>query len=273
MPGRSDFYEKYLETLDHWHRLGWRVTAADWRGQTGSGRLGLDDKTGHVDDFATWIGDLSAIWKDWREATPGPHVLVAHSMGAHIALRALAEQRVDPAATVLTAPMLGLLPGLSMIPDSWVYRFARFMASRGDSRRPAWDGGERPSFAPVDRFEMLTSDRDRYDDESWWRANRPDLLMGAPSWGWLAAAFRSILVLRSAGYLEAIASPVLMLATRTDRLVDFGAIERAAQRIGRCELALFDDAAHELLRERDAIRDRVLERIDGFLDVNAPAGN
>ena len=26
MPGRGDAYEKYLETLDHWHRLGWRVT-------------------------------------------------------------------------------------------------------------------------------------------------------------------------------------------------------------------------------------------------------
>ena len=25
MPGRGDFYEKYLETLDHWHRQGWRV--------------------------------------------------------------------------------------------------------------------------------------------------------------------------------------------------------------------------------------------------------
>ena len=46
MPGRGDAYEKYLETLDHWHRRGWRVTAADWRGQAGSGRLGNDPVTG-----------------------------------------------------------------------------------------------------------------------------------------------------------------------------------------------------------------------------------
>ena len=52
MPGRGEAYEKYLETLDYWHRRGWRVTAADWRGQAGSGRNGNDAVTGHVDDFA-----------------------------------------------------------------------------------------------------------------------------------------------------------------------------------------------------------------------------
>src|SRR6218665_336095 len=42
LPGRGDSYEKYLETLDRWHAQGWRVTAVDWRGQAGSGRLGMD---------------------------------------------------------------------------------------------------------------------------------------------------------------------------------------------------------------------------------------
>src|SRR5690242_2314244 len=40
LPGRGDYYEKYLETLGHWAARGWRVTALDWRGQAGSGRLG-----------------------------------------------------------------------------------------------------------------------------------------------------------------------------------------------------------------------------------------
>ncbi|HEU4652039.1 MAG TPA: alpha/beta hydrolase, partial [Croceibacterium sp.] len=59
MPGRGDAYEKYLETFEHWRRRGWQVTAADWRGQAGSGRLGADAVTGHVDDFAQWTADLS----------------------------------------------------------------------------------------------------------------------------------------------------------------------------------------------------------------------
>src|SRR3546814_14944723 len=34
--GRADFFEKYLESLMHWHSRGWDVMAFDWRGQGGS---------------------------------------------------------------------------------------------------------------------------------------------------------------------------------------------------------------------------------------------
>ncbi|MDP4604708.1 MAG: lysophospholipase, partial [Erythrobacter sp.] len=83
-PGRGDCYEKYLETLDQWHRAGWRVTASDWRGQAGSGRLGKDPVTGHIADFGVWVDDLAQLWADWAAATPGPYVLAGHSMGGHL---------------------------------------------------------------------------------------------------------------------------------------------------------------------------------------------
>ena len=83
MAGRGDAYEKYLESFEHWHLRGWRVTAADWRGQGGSGRLGKDDSTGHIDDFALWIADLAHFWRDWAEGRQGPLVLAGHSMGGY----------------------------------------------------------------------------------------------------------------------------------------------------------------------------------------------
>jgi lysophospholipase len=274
LPGRSDFYEKYLETLDHWRRRGWYVTATDWRGQCGSGRLGLDELTGHVDDFAIWVDDFAELWQPWRASTKGPHVLVAHSMAGHITLRALAEKRVNPAATVLIAPMLGLLPGLGIVPLSWLYRFTRLIASLGDPRRPAWRGTERPVLSSLGRFARLTHDRDRYDDETWWRTTRPELVMGAPSWGWIVAALRSILLLRTPGFLESIDRPVLMLATRADRLVEFGAIEKAAARLPQGRLEVFgSEARHELLREQDSVRDRALQLIDEFLDRHVRDGD
>ncbi len=72
LPGRGDAYEKYLETFEHWRQRGWRVTAADWRGQAGSGRLGADAVTGHVDDFALWIGDLAALVARMGSRARGP---------------------------------------------------------------------------------------------------------------------------------------------------------------------------------------------------------
>jgi lysophospholipase len=269
MPGRGDAYEKYLELLDHWHRKGWRVTATDWRGQAGSGRLGFDGVTGHVDDFSVWIDDLAAFWAQWQAATPGPHVLVGHSMGGHVVLRALAERRVDPDAVVLSAPMLGFRP--AFVPLGAAHWLVGQLVRLGDPRRPAWKWNEKPGVPPADRIELLTHDRERYADELWWRDARPELVMGPASWGWLQQAITSTRQLQRRGALEAISVPVLLLGVRGDRLVEFGAIERAARRMPRAQLGRFgEESRHELLREADPVRDRAIAAIDDFLDRTAP---
>jgi lysophospholipase len=269
MPGRGDAYEKYLESLNYWHAHGWEVTAADWRGQAGSGRLGSDAVTGHVGDFALWLDDLGAFWAEWKQDRAGPHVLVAHSMGGHLALRAAAEKRVDPDAIVLSAPMLGLHPRL--IPTALLHGVALLVTRLGDPRRPAWKWSEKPGELPVDRSLLLTHDADRYADEDWWRRNRPELVMGPASWGWITASIASIRALQRAGVLEALRTPVLMLATTDDRLVEFRAIEQAARRLPNGELVRFGaEARHELLREEDSVRAKVLAAIDEFLDRTAP---
>jgi len=264
LPGRGDAYEKYLETLEHWHRRGWSVTALDWRGQAGSGRLGADPVTGHVEDFGHWVDDLAAFWCEWADG-PGPHVLAGHSMGGHLALRALAEGKVRPAALVTTAPMLGFLPPWLSPPVKRVV--AGLMCRIGDPRRPAWKWSEKPGEVPQGRARLLTHDAERYADELWWRQERRELAMGPGSWGWIRAGLASMAVLARRGALEAIDVPVLMLAVSGDALVSAPAIARAAARLPRGELVTFGpEAYHEVLRETDEVRDKALAAIDDFLD-------
>jgi len=267
MPGRGDFYEKYLETFEHWRQRGWRVTGADWRGQAGSGRLGMDAVTGHVETFADWIADLAALWREWAAGQKGPHVLVCHSMGGHLALRAVAEGilRPAPAALVLSAPMLDVLP--ERVPVGLRQLLARAQCARGDPRRPAWKWSERPGEVPAFRQHLLTHDDRRYADELWWRAERPQLGMGPGSWGWVREALASIRLLNRAGTLEAVELPVYIVATTADRLVGVRAIRRAAARLPRADVLWFGpEAAHEILREVDPVRDRALAAIDRFLE-------
>lgn len=264
LPGRGDCYEKYLETLDHWARAGWKVTASDWRGQAGSGRLGADKVTGHIGNFHTWTDDLALLWRQWTAETPGPHVLAGHSMGGELTLLAVARKQVAPDGLILSAPMLGFLP--AWMPRPILHAVARFMALVGDPRRPAWKWSEKPGQVPAGRMDLLTHDEDRYADELWWRAHRPELAMGPGSWGWIERAYVSFAELAKPGVLEAIDIPVHIVATDHDRLVSFPAIERAARRLPRDELQIFGaEARHEILREIDPIRGIAVEGIDGFL--------
>lgn len=267
MPGRGDAYEKYLEVLDHWHGQGWRVTAADWRGQAGSGRFGPDEVTGHISEFTEWTADLSAFWREWSAGRDGPKVLVGHSMGGHLALRAVAERLLDPApdSVVLIAPMLDVRP--EVVPPALKHTFAHFMSRLGDPRRPGWKWSEKPGELPEGRQALLTHDDERYADELWWRRERPELVMGPGSWGWVVASLASIRRLNSPGLLEAVDLPVFIVATRADRLVGSRAIHHAAARLPLARTLWFGpEAGHEILREADPVRQQALAGIDAFLE-------
>ena len=190
--GRGDIVEKYLELIVHWHQAGWAVTSLDWRGQGGSGRMAANARVGHVDTFDTYITDFEAFYAEWAARAAGPHVLVGHSMGGHLALRAMVERCATPDAAVLVAPMLGLH---SPIGARWGERLAGAMRRIGHPARAAWKANEIPS-ARSTRQALLTHDADRYADELWWHEAEPDLVLGPPSWSWLHAAFVSTRALR-----------------------------------------------------------------------------
>lgn len=270
LPGRGDFYEKYLETLEEWHRAGWRVTASDWRGQAGSGRLGKDDITGHVEDFGIWVDDLAQLWRRFVAETPGPHVLAAHSMGGHIVLRALIARAVTPDAVVLSAPMTGVAG--PPLPLRLLHKVAAAMCRIGDPARQAWKWSEKPGEKPSKRATLLTHDPVRYADELWWREHRPQLVMGPASWRWVERAYASWMMIESPGALEGVAVPVLIISTASDKLVSHPANIAAAARLPKGELlALGNEAHHEVLREEDAVREAIMAHIAAFLDRAAPS--
>lgn len=269
LPGRGDHYEKYLETLSYYAAKGWRVTALDWRGQGASGRLLADPQVGHIDDFSTWISDLRYFWTRWKTETPGPHVVLAHSMGGQLAMRALAEKVMDPEAVAMSAPMLGIQTG--GLPLWLNHAFAKLMCKIGRAELPAWKVSEKPLCPMHDRGKILTGDRDRYEDELAWWAIRPEVKLGPPSWHWIERAIASIRLLDHPGTLEAVQTPILLLATTADQLVSTPRILKDSKRLPHAETLIFGkEAAHELLREVDAVRNECLAHIDAFLDKYAP---
>jgi lysophospholipase len=162
--GRGDMIEKYLEVIAHWAGEGWAVTTFDWRGQGGSGRLLDDPMTGHIGDFAQWIGDLHALEADWQTTGKGPSVMIGHSMGGHLLLRAMVERAVSPDAAVLVAPMLGLNSG--PLPTPVARGLAGLMCRIGWGERQAWTQKETSERQRAMRQKRLTHDPERYAHNS-----------------------------------------------------------------------------------------------------------
>ncbi len=269
VPGRGDFFEKYLESLDAWARDGFAVTATDVRGQALSGRLIAGSNLGHIDDFATWAADLAELFTAWKATTPAPHIVASHSMGGHIVMRAVGDGFIAPDALIFSAPMFAVKG--PPVPDDWGIKYARMMVRMKGAEAPAWRISEKPGATMRARQAMLTRDDARYDDERFWRHARPGLELGPGTWGWVLAAMQSIAHIAAPDYVERVTCPTFTFATDGDQLVRTSRIRELAARMPDCELFVAPKpVGHEMLREMDTARDDVMARIGQFLDRVAP---
>lgn len=268
--GRADHIEKYDEALIGWAKAGWDVESVDWRGQGGSGRMIAGSALGHAEDFSRWLDDITAYGQDWRARTSGPHAFIAHSMGGHLVLRALAEGRLEADAVVLSAPMLGIHTGA--LPHCLAQRITALACALGATRMAVWPSHRRTPGVKDVIQTSLTHSVERFEREARFELDRPDIVLDAPTWGWLRAAYRSLAVVAQPGYLEQLRTPLLILASEGDKVVSTPAIVRAAERLPDARLHLYGrQVAHEILREVDAVRDDALARIDAFFAERARA--
>lgn len=261
--GRNEFIEKYYETIADLQDRGFDVHMMDWRGQGLSSRPLPDRMKGHVDDFADYVADLEAFAD--RIAPRGPLILMAHSMGGHIALRALATRpalRARLAGAVLMSSMLAIDTG--RVPSGIAGGIARVLAGLGLGRRafPAKEGGGE---------SVLTSDPERGGDQAFFIAAEPRLDLRAPTIGWLDAAFRSMALLDAPGAVEGIDIPVLFVVAGADRVVRPDAQRHMAGRLRAARVLEVEGARHEILKERDPLRARFWAGFDDWMDAVAPA--
>lgn len=256
LQGRTEYIEKYFETIGELSARGFTVAALDWRGQGASSRALPDSLRGHVHDFTDFTEDLAALLAAYEAELPKPLLILAHSMGGHVALRALHDWPGRFGGAVLSAPMIRI----RQVPGFLVMLLSRFLAPDLYVQGP---------FDPyTERFEsnMVTHDAARFARNLGIIRSHPALALGAPTWGWLQAAIASSSLLMRRGYLEAIKAPVLILSAEKERLVDNAAHVAAAKRLRRVTQIVLAGARHEILQETDAIRREFWTRFDAFTE-------
>jgi len=269
--GRSEFLEKHAHSAEALADRGFDVWSMDLRGQGLSDRPLPDRQRGHVEDFATLAGDLELLVRTHvaPAARGGALVVLAHSMGGHVALRWLAEYPGRAAAAVLVSPMvLVAVPGLARAPEATVAPMrllARLAVRRGRGRQYAFGQGDYEPGTWRFAGNRLTGDPARFEVHRQAFDTREDLRLGGVTWGWLDAAFRSSRLLLDRHYARRIATPVLIASAGREVLVSTRAQRRLASILPDARLITYPDAFHEILMERDAIRTAFWSDFDTFL--------
>jgi lysophospholipase len=263
LQGRAEFIEKYAEVVGELLERGFAVVAFDWRGQGRSYRAVPDPKKGHVSTFRHYQRDLEAVnERILQRLCPGPFFGLAHSMGGAIALDLARIGALQFSRLVITAPMLGLCSIRNPRRSALAAR-ALSLVGFGQSYIP---GGGATSLATKPfAGNPLTGDRARYERNAEIAAALRDGAIGDPTIGWANAAFRHMLRLEDPRAALDIRIPTLIVAAGADPLCDTRATERFGAGLKGGGVIVIPGARHEILMERDAIREQFWAAFDAFV--------
>ena len=265
VPGRAEFIERYFEVIAELRERDFAVAILDHRNHGLSSRPLDNPQKHHLRDLAPMVDDLAQILETViAPDMPAPVSLLAHSMGAHVALRLLHDRPGIVTHAVLTSPMIGIRT--APLPGSVAARLAALACRLGFEERYAPGQKDWQTGLPRELLRRrLTSDADRFADEDWQVLRNPALKLGGVTYGWLDAAYRSIRLLERPGYAEAIATASLFVLAGREKVVDTRAARRLARRMPHAEIVEIDGAMHEILRERDALRRQFWQAFDRFM--------
>jgi lysophospholipase len=262
-PGRNEFIEKYFEVVGELRRRGFAVAVMDWRGQGGSSRLTRSPMKGHVRDFDDYEEDLSHFMKGVvLPDCPAPYFALGHSMAGTVLFRAATKRGSWFSRMVMTAPMIELL-GLPM-PQELCRRLAAGLTLCGFGKQAA-SNDQKYWTSEVFEGNPLTSDRERFLRNVGVLRAAPGLAVGPPTIGWLNAAFSAMADLGDEKFAPRVRIPSLMVAAGDDQIVSSKAIEDFASRLRAGSQLVLRGARHEILQERDAIREQFWAAFDAFI--------
>lgn len=269
LQGRTEFIEKYFETIQDFRQRGFGVATFDWRGQGGSERLVGNHSLGHVENFDEYWIDLKSFHNDvlLPDCRP-PYYMVAHSMGGLIGIDALARERIMFDRAMLCAPMIGVpdakLAGISLSRGAVIVigSIAKFfgLGQMAQGRKT-----DRPPTAESFPGNDVTSDFNRYmravdvitADES--------LKLGKPTFAWVTAAFRAMEKVADDRFPQKINVPVLIMAAARDKVVSTPQIEHLASQLRTGHHSILANARHEMWMESEHIRNQMLAAFDAFI--------
>ena len=266
LPGLSEFGEKYFETARTCLDKNLAFWVIDWMGQGRSERHLSDPQKRHGTSFQDDVDDLHYFYFEYvKHSCVHPDVgripvaMLGHSMGSNIGLQFLKQHPDVFECAAFTSPLFGLkaienFPLPAMLPISGLLNI--FSGQNYIKGGGAWD----PAMRPAEGRSALSKDSTRVKVHSAWLDSDPELQVGHATYGWLHHALKACATVNKAPFLSDIETPCLMALADEETLIDNNKIRKVAAALPHCELLELSGARHELLMEKDEVRDAFFEK-------------
>lgn len=264
LQGMGGFIEGYQETAEQLIKRGYNVITFDWRGQGGSERVTNKPTLLHVNKFILYRRDLTQFIDSLVQPSE-PLVILASSMGGHLALRYVHDHPEKVKAIITLAPMVEIKTG--SYPKPIAIGLAKTLVFLGLGERFVFGFSEHEYNKCVRAYTPeRDGNKERFLNRCEQLKSQPLLATGGPSFAWLDAAFHSCNKLNRATFAKGIKTPILMIIPEKDHLVSPEAQVKLCKNIPQCEMKIYPEAHHDVLREKNEVLEKVWQDIDEFLD-------
>ncbi len=243
--GYAEHCGRYHEVAHVIVNAGWAALAYDVRGHGQS-----PGARGYIDKFDTYLDDLRAVHAEAQKLAPGkPLVLLGHSHGSLITLRALCGERPPAAvAAVVASPYLGLrlaVPGYKKLLARVASRVAPALAQPNSLR-----------------VEDLTHDTQKQAERV---ADKLCFDVATARWYTESSAAQAFV----AEHASRIKVPTTWLVGGADPIADPAASKRVAARVPNAHYHDLAGLRHEVFNEVD--RARVFSQLTSVLAAHGAA--
>ena len=260
--GRTEYMAKYSEVLYDLRDSGYAFYIFDHRGQGESSRLLEDPQKGYVKHFDEYVDDLHLFLDTVVNVQNQKRViLLSHSMGGTISILHERKYPGTVSGIILCSPMFSI--NTSPFPGIVARGLSRFLRFAGFGTRYVPDGGP---YDPSNDFEDndLTDSFARYELNRKRLVENPRLSLGSPTITWLDEAITAIYRIRDD--TSPIRVPLLLMVGADDTVVGHTQQKKFCSLQPDCTLVVLAHGKHELLMEKDQVRDIVLQKIKNFLN-------
>ncbi len=257
LPGRQEPLDKYAEIvydLNHSELEPMTVFVVDHRGQGLSGRMTANPQIGYVDQFEDYVADVKQLFNTHMQ-TVGceKFYLMGHSMGGAIGLGLLMTEQDRFAAASFSAPMWMI--NTKPYPNFVAQMIGGLTSTFGAGKKYAVGQGDYNINFPFEK-NNLTHSPERYKMSVDIYREQPLTQVGGVSNRWVLESLKFTKKLRRKASKFTI--PMVVMQAGMDELVKPKGQDLICKKAKACEQIIFTHAFHELLMEKDEVRDVAL---------------